>query len=169
MSTGLCYICKPGADLKRTLTRKEARICFKVWQIWKTRFNRSRITNTFQAYCILKGCCQVDLGPEFWLSKTKGIFFFLEYQIFRVAFYNRFIGTVNAVFVNKLILLSEVTQVKFRFYIFGLNVSVLSRCWFYPTKRVANPVIQNVKRMGIWNATACTMLMSPSLTHGSGR
>lgn len=71
-------------------------------------------------------------------------------------------------FVNTPILLSEVTQVKFRFYIFGLNVSVSSRSWFYPTKCVTNLVIQNVKLMGIWNATACTMLMSPSLTHGSG-
>lgn len=29
VSTVLCYICNTGSDLKRTLTRKEAWICFK--------------------------------------------------------------------------------------------------------------------------------------------
>lgn len=67
----LCYVCNTGSDLKRTLTRKEARICFKVWQIWKTRFNSSRIINTFQACYIFKGYCQVDLGTKFRFAKSK--------------------------------------------------------------------------------------------------
>lgn len=60
----------------------------------------------------------------------------VTYQIFKITFYSSFSFTHSQ--VDKPSLSSGVAQVKFRFYVFSLNVPVLSRSEFDPKKRVTN-------------------------------